>query len=149
MQPEIEAAPIRPLYDRMFVRPIYDRQIGLIHVPESAHGALDSAHPNRPQRGIVLAIGEGEYNKRNERKSVDVKVGDEVYFVKLGGDPITLNGEEVLVMCEGDVLGVVERTDEALPARDFGAEFATQGPKPLPPVHLKRPERRQTPEREA
>jgi chaperonin GroES len=92
-----------PLYDRMLVKPVYEHRHGLLYIPDSAHGDLGRAYDARPQRGIVKAIGRGEYWPSGKLKPVAVSVGQEVAFRKNAGDPVEIDGEELLVMCEGDV----------------------------------------------
>ena len=94
---------IRPLYDRIVVKRIEEQETirGGIIIPDSAK--------EKPQEGEVIAVGKG---KRNEKDGtlvpLDVQVGDRILFGKYSGSEIRLDGEEVLIMREDEVLGVLE-----------------------------------------
>ncbi|HZF37757.1 MAG TPA: co-chaperone GroES [Blastocatellia bacterium] len=94
---------IRPLHDRVVVRRIAEG--------EQAHGGIiipDTAR-ERPQEGEVVAVGEGKYRIDGVRQSLDVRAGDRVLFGKYSGSEIKLDGEELLIMREDEVFGIVER----------------------------------------
>lgn len=91
---------IRPLHDRVLIQRLEERTTaGGIVIPETAG--------DKPQRGKVMAAGPGKYDNGTLRK-LDVKVGDEVLFGKYSGTEVKVNGQELLVMREEDIMGVVE-----------------------------------------
>ena len=96
------ATNIRPLHDHVFVRRIAEGEQarGGIIIPDTAR--------ERPQEGEVVAVGEGKYRTDGVRQSLDVRAGDRV-FGKYSGSEIKLDGEELLIMREDEIFGVVER----------------------------------------
>jgi chaperonin GroES len=92
---------IRPLDDRVVVQPIGAEEVtsGGIVLPDSAQ--------EKPQRGSVLAVGPGRLLDNGQRGEVAVEVGDEVIYGKYGGMDIEVNGEEVKVLRESDILAKV------------------------------------------
>lgn len=91
---------IRPLHDRVIIERLEERtSAGGIVIPETAG--------DKPQRGKVLATGPGKYDNGALRK-LDVKVGDEVLFGKYSGTEVKVSGQDLLVMREEDIMGVVE-----------------------------------------
>lgn len=92
---------IRPLDDRVVVQPMEaeEKTAGGIVLPDTAK--------ERPQRGKVLAVGPGRLLDSGERAAVSVAVGDEVIFGKYGGTDIEVNGEEVKILRESDILAKV------------------------------------------
>ena len=93
---------IRPLYDRIVVRRIEqseERQGGLF-IPDSAK--------EKPQEGEVVAVGKGKRLEDGSVAPVDVQAGDRILFGKYSGSEIKVDGEELLIMREDDVLGVIE-----------------------------------------
>ena len=101
------ATNIRPLHDRVIVRRIEEgEQVrGGIIIPDSAK--------EKPQEGEVVAAGEGKYKEDGTRQSLDVKKGDRVLFGKYSGSEIKLDGEELLIMREDEILGIIERAGAA------------------------------------
>jgi chaperonin GroES len=97
------ATNIRPLHDHVFVRRIAEGEQarGGIIIPDTAR--------ERPQEGEVVAVGEGKYRTDGVRQSLDVRAGDRVLFGKYSGSEIKLDGEELLIMREDEIFGVVER----------------------------------------
>ncbi|NKB63803.1 MAG: co-chaperone GroES [Gammaproteobacteria bacterium] len=93
---------IRPLHDRIVVRRVEDERTspGGILIPDSA--------TEKPMQGEVLAVGNGKMLDSGEQRALDVKVGDKVLFGKYSGTEVKVEGEEVLVMREDDVMGVIE-----------------------------------------
>jgi chaperonin GroES len=92
---------ILPLHDRIIVRrsaPETKTASGIV-IPDSAG--------EKPEQGEVLAVGPGKRNDKGERLQLDVKVGDQVLFGKYSGQTIKLDGNEILVLREEDVLGIV------------------------------------------
>ena len=93
---------IRPLHDRIIVERLEEETTtaaGII-IPDSAK--------EKPQQGIVKAVGKGKVTEDGKVMPLDVKVGDKVLFGKYAGTDIKLDGKEYLMMREDDVLGVVE-----------------------------------------
>jgi len=101
------ATNIRPLHDRVIVRRIEEgEQVrGGIIIPDSAK--------EKPQEGEVVAAGAGKYKDDGTRQSLDVNVGDRVLFGKYSGSEIKIDGEELLIMREDEILGVIERAGAA------------------------------------
>ncbi|MEP3438304.1 MAG: co-chaperone GroES [Hoeflea sp.] len=99
----------RPLHDRILVRRIEsdDRTKGGIIIPDTAK--------EKPQEGEVIATGPGARNEQGEIVALDVKVGDRVLFGKWSGTEIRLDGEDLLIMKESDVMGVLQ-ADSAVKA---------------------------------
>ena len=93
---------IRPLHDRIIVKRIEDERTtsGGIVIPDSA--------TEKPMQGEVLAVGNGKMLENGEQRALDVKVGDRILFGKYSGTEVKVSGEEVLVMREDDVMGVIE-----------------------------------------
>ncbi len=93
---------IRPLHDRVVVRRVEDERTspGGIVIPESA--------AEKPMQGEILAVGNGKVLDNGEQRGLDVKVGDKVLFGKYSGTEVKVDGEEVLVMREDDIMGVIE-----------------------------------------
>jgi chaperonin GroES len=93
---------IRPLHDRVIVRRMEEesKSAGGIVIPDSA--------AEKPSRGEVLAVGPGKFNDKGEINPLSVKVGDTVLFGKYSGTEVKLGVEELLVMREDDIMGVIE-----------------------------------------
>ena len=93
---------IRPLYDRVVVRRKEEEETtaGGIVLPDSA--------TEKPSQGEVLAIGPGKTLDNGEVKPLDVKVGDKVIFGQYGGSTVKLDGEELLILNESEIFGVLE-----------------------------------------
>ncbi|KCZ54626.1 molecular chaperone GroES [Hyphomonas beringensis] len=93
---------LRPLHDRVVVRRVKEEEKtkGGIIIPDSAK--------EKPQEGEIVAVGAGAIGDDNERVALDVKVGDRVLFGKWSGTEVTVDGEEVLIMKESDIMGVLE-----------------------------------------
>ena len=91
----------RPLHDRVLVRRVEEdqRTPGGIIIPDSAK--------EKPIQGEVLAVGPGIRNEKGELIALDVKPGDRVLFGKWSGTEVKINGAEVLIMKESDILGVL------------------------------------------
>ncbi len=96
----------RPLHDRVLVRRIdaEEKTAGGIIIPDTAK--------EKPQKGEVIAVGPGARDESGKLIPLDVKVGDHVLFGKWSGTEIKLNGEDLLIMKESDVMGVIEKTGE-------------------------------------
>ena len=97
----------RPLHDRILVRRIDadEKTAGGIIIPDTAK--------EKPQEGEVIAVGRGARDDSGQLLPLDVKAGDRVLFGKWSGTEIRLDGEDLLIMKESDVLGVIEATIEA------------------------------------
>lgn len=95
---------LRPLHDRILVRRIEvdEKTAGGIIIPDTAK--------EKPQEGEVIAAGPGARDDSGQLQPLDVKVGDRILFGKWSGTEIKLDGEDLLIMKESDVLGVVEAT---------------------------------------
>jgi len=93
---------IRPLHDRVVVRRLEEERTssGGIVIPDSA--------TEKPIQGEVLAVGKGKLLDNGDLRPLDVKVGDRVLFGKYSGTEVKLDGEELVVMREDDIMGVVE-----------------------------------------
>jgi chaperonin GroES len=92
----------RPLHDRVVVRRIEEdeRTKGGIIIPDTAK--------EKPQQGEVVAVGPGAADEKGTVQPLDVKPGDRVLFGKWSGTEVKLDGEELLIMKESDILGVLE-----------------------------------------
>ena len=95
------ATVIRPLDDRVVVEPLQaeEKTAGGIVLPDSAQ--------EKPQRGTVVAVGPGKLLDSGERGELSVSVGDEVIFGKYGGTEIEVDGDEVKILRESDILAKV------------------------------------------
>jgi chaperonin GroES len=93
---------IRPLHDRVIVRRMEEERTsaGGIVIPDSA--------TEKPIQGEVLAVGNGKISESGDVRPLDLKVGDKVLFGKYAGTEVKVDGEELLVMREEDIMGVVE-----------------------------------------
>ncbi len=93
---------IRPLHDRVVVRRMEEERTsaGGIVIPDSA--------TEKPIQGEVLAIGKGKILDSGDVRPLDVKIGDRVLFGKYSGTEVKIEGEDLLVMREEDIMGVVE-----------------------------------------
>ncbi|MEL6665859.1 MAG: co-chaperone GroES [Pseudomonadota bacterium] len=92
----------RPLGDRVLVRRVEEatKTAGGIIIPDTA--------TEKPQEGEVLAVGNGAIGDDNERVPLDVKAGDKILFGKWGGTEVKIDGEDLLIMKESDIMGVIE-----------------------------------------
>jgi len=94
----------RPLHDRVVVRRIEEdeRTKGGIIIPDTAK--------EKPQQGEVVAVGPGARDEKGVIQPLDVKAGDRVLFGKWSGTEVKIDGEELLIMKESDIMGVLEGT---------------------------------------
>jgi chaperonin GroES len=92
----------RPLHDRVVVRRIEEdeRTKGGIIIPDTAK--------EKPQQGEIVAVGPGAPDEKGKVQPLDVKAGDRVLFGKWSGTEVKIDGEELLIMKESDILGVLE-----------------------------------------
>ena len=93
----------RPLHDRVVVRRVESehKSAGGIIIPDTA--------AEKPQQGEVIAVGPGARDETGKVVPLDVKVGDKVLFGKWSGTEVKIDGQELLIMKESDVMGVLDR----------------------------------------
>ncbi len=93
---------IRPLQDRVLVKRLEEEEktSGGIIIPDTAK--------EKPQRGEIIAVGPGRKNEDGKVQPLDVKAGDKVLFSKYAGTEIKVEGEELLIMREDDIMAVIE-----------------------------------------
>ena len=96
-------ANFRPLGDRVLVKRVKEEEKskGGIIIPDTAK--------EKPQEGEVVAVGPGGRDEDGERIAMDVEVGDRILFGKWSGTEVTLDGQELLIMKESDIMGVIEK----------------------------------------
>jgi chaperonin GroES len=94
----------RPLHDRVLVKRVKEEEKskGGIIIPDTAK--------EKPQEGKVVAVGSGVRGEDGKVTPLDVKVNDRILFGKWSGTEVTLDGEELIIMKESDILGIVEKT---------------------------------------
>ena len=94
----------RPLHDRVVVKRLEEetKTSGGIIIPDTAK--------EKPQQGEVIAVGPGNCDEAGQVTALDVKVGDKVLFGKWSGSEVKIDGQELLIMKESDILGVLEGT---------------------------------------
>jgi chaperonin GroES len=92
----------RPLHDRVLVRRVEaeEKTAGGIIIPDNAK--------EKPSEGDIIAVGDGARDEDGERIAPDVKVGDRVLFGKWSGTEVKIDGEDLLIMKESDIMGVIE-----------------------------------------
>ena len=92
----------RPLHDRVLVRRVesQEKTKGGIIIPDTAK--------EKPSEGEVVAVGTGTRNEAGQIQALDVKAGDRILFGKWSGTEIKINGEDLLIMKESDVLGIID-----------------------------------------
>ena len=92
----------RPLHHRVLVRRVTaeEKTAGGIIIPDTAK--------EKPQEGEVISVGSGTLNDKGDLRALDVKAGDRVLFGKWSGTEVKINGEDLLIMKESDILGVIE-----------------------------------------
>ena len=93
---------IRPLHDRVMVRRVDEdeRTAGGIIIPDTAK--------EKPMQGKVVAAGTGARDDNGKMVPLDVKKGDKILFGKWSGTEVTVDGEELLIMKESDIMGIIE-----------------------------------------
>lgn len=99
---------IRPLYDRVIVKRVEQQRTtasGIV-IPDTA--------AEKPEQGEVVAVGSGKQLQDGSLRPLEVKVGNHILFGKYAGQTVKLNGEELLVMREEDILGVIESSTHDL-----------------------------------
>jgi chaperonin GroES len=97
----------RPLHDRVVVRRVEseEKTKGGIIIPDTAK--------EKPQEGEVIAVGQGARDESGKLVALDVKTGDRILFGKWSGTEVKLNGEDLLIMKESDIMGVIEQSSIA------------------------------------
>jgi chaperonin GroES len=97
----------RPLHDRVLIRRVgsEEKTVGGIIIPDTAQ--------EKPMEGEVVAAGPGARNEEGVIQPLEVKAGDRVLFGKWSGTEVKLEGEELIIMKESDIMGVIERDDAA------------------------------------
>ncbi|MFM7084183.1 MAG: co-chaperone GroES [Hyphomicrobium sp.] len=98
----------RPLHDRIVVKRINpeEKSAGGIIIPDTAQ--------EKPQQGEVIAVGRGTRNEKGEIVALDVKVGDVVLFGKWSGTEVKIDGQDLLIMKESDVMGILDKSSSSL-----------------------------------
>ena len=93
----------RPLHDRVLVRRIdaEEKTSGGIIIPDTAK--------EKPQQGEIIAVGSGGRNEQGQLVPLDVKTGDRVLFAKWSGTEVKIDGKDLLIMKETDIMGVIEK----------------------------------------
>ncbi|MDA0669820.1 MAG: co-chaperone GroES [Proteobacteria bacterium] len=94
---------IRPLHDRVIVKRVEEERTtasGIV-IPESASA-------EKPDQGVIEAVGNGKILDDGKTKALDVKVGDKVLFGKYAGQTVKVDGKELLVMREDDIMAIIE-----------------------------------------
>ena len=96
----------RPLHDRVLVRRLDDDEMtsGGIIIPDTAK--------EKPMEGEIIAAGSGAKNDKGEVTPLDVKAGDRILFGKWSGTEVKIDGEELIIMKESDILGIIEEGAE-------------------------------------
>lgn len=97
---------IKPLADRVVVRPLTDEEAGTV----SASGIIipDSAKQEKPEQGVVVAVGDGKLDSDGEKRiPMDVKVGDKVVFSKYGFDEIKVDNKDYFIVGESSILAIL------------------------------------------
>jgi chaperonin GroES len=99
----MDVASFRPLHDRVLVKRVKEEEKtkGGIIIPDTAQ--------EKPQEGEVVAVGPGARDEDGERIELDVRVGDRILFGKWSGTDVKIDGEELLIMKESDIMGVIEQ----------------------------------------
>ena len=94
---------LRPLHDRIIVKRLEEERktAGGIVIPDTA--------AEKPIRGKIIAVGKGKILEDGKVRPLDVKVGDKILFGKYGGTEVKVDGEDLLVMREEDVMAVIEK----------------------------------------
>jgi chaperonin GroES len=92
----------RPLHDRVVVRRVEseEKTAGGIIIPDTAK--------EKPMEGEVLAVGPGARNEKGEVVALDVKAGDRILFGKWSGSEVRIDGQDLLIMKESDIMGIIE-----------------------------------------
>jgi chaperonin GroES len=102
---------LRPLHDRIVVRRIEEAEQmrGGIYIPDTAR--------EKPQQGEAIAVGSGRILENGQRVPMDVRTGDVVLFGKYSGTEVKIDGEDLLILRESDVLGIIEGAEKSFAAK--------------------------------
>jgi chaperonin GroES len=94
----------RPLHDRVLVRRVEqeEKTAGGIIIPDTAQ--------EKPMEGVIVAVGNGQKGDDGSVTALDVKAGDHVLFGKWSGTEVKIDGEDLIIMKESDILGVIEKS---------------------------------------
>jgi chaperonin GroES len=92
---------IRPLGDRVVIRPSAKEEVSALGV------ILPDTAKEKPQKGTIIAVGTGRVLDNGQKQSMEVKEGDTVLFAKYAGTEIKIDGEELLILSEKDILAIV------------------------------------------
>jgi chaperonin GroES len=94
---------VRPLYDRVLIRRVAEEEKtkGGIIIPDTAK--------EKPSEGEVVAVGSGKLNDKGQLRPLEVKKGDRILFGKYSGNEIKVDGDELIILREDEVLGVLEK----------------------------------------
>ena len=97
----------RPLHDRVVVRRVTtdEKTAGGIIIPDTAK--------EKPMEGEIVAVGSGARNEKGEVSPLDVKAGDHVLFGKWSGTEVKIDGEDLLIMKESDIMGIIEQSKKS------------------------------------
>ena len=97
----------RPLHDRVLVRRVAEEEktAGGIIIPDTAK--------EKPMEGEIIAVGSGARNEKGEIVALDVKAGDRVLFGKWSGTEVRIDGEDLIIMKESDIMGIIEGARKA------------------------------------
>jgi len=97
----------RPLHDRVLVRRIEEEE-------KTASGIIiPDAAKEKPMEGEIIAVGPGARDENGALQALDVKAGDRILFGKWSGTEVKMDGEDLLIMKESDIMGIIERTRKA------------------------------------
>jgi len=104
LEEEENGMAFRPLHDRVAVRRLEseERSKGGIIIPDTAK--------EKPQEGVIVTVGPGGHDETGKLTPLDVKAGDKVLFGKWSGTEVKLDGEDLIIMKESDVMGIIEPT---------------------------------------
>lgn len=103
----MSSSTITPLQDRVVVRRLSEEEAGT----KSASGIIipDTVSKEKPEQGIVIAVGEGKWDEDGEKRiPMDVKVGDRIIFSKYGYDEVKIAGEELYIVSASSILGIIK-----------------------------------------
>lgn len=95
---------LKPLHDRVVIERLEEDDMktsGGIIIPDTAK--------EKPQRGKVVAVGQGAFNDKGDRNKLDVAVGNEVLFGKYSGNDVKIDGKEYLIMRENEILAIISK----------------------------------------
>ena len=94
-------AKVSPLADRVVVKPLEESETmrGGLYIPDTAK--------EKPQQGEIIAVGPGRFDEKGNRLPMDVKAGVQVLYAKYSGTEVTIDGEQMLILRESDVLAVI------------------------------------------